>query len=73
MALLLPFDAGWTVPRQLYSGSLYRVWGNLPYAPGDYLADGLLRLVYPRYQDSSYFHNETGFQSATPYGTQSRQ
>lgn len=53
-----------------YSQYLYRNWGNLPYSPaaGDYLIDGILRLALPSYQDSSYFHDETGFQAPTPYG-----
>ena len=68
VALLLDFDAGWTVPRHLYSGAIYRVWGNLPYDSRDYLTDGILNLIYPGYADSSYFHNETGFSTATPYG-----
>jgi hypothetical protein len=61
---------GFVPPRQLYSGTYYRVWGNLPYdvPSGDYLIDGLLRLLYPNYQDSSYFHDETGFSSPTPFG-----
>ena len=52
----------------IYIPVIYRVWGNLPYTDGDYLTDQILRMVYPQYQDSSYFHNETGFSSATPYG-----
>jgi hypothetical protein len=68
VALLLDFDAGWTVPRHLYSGALYRVWGNLPYDERDYLTDGILDMIYPGYADSSYFHNEAGFSTATPYG-----
>ena len=68
VGLLLDFYAGWCPPRHLYSGNLYRVWGNLPYSEGDYLTDGLLRMIYPNYQDSSYFHDETGFSSPTPYG-----
>jgi len=67
-ALYLDYFSGFCPPRHLYSGDLYRVWGNLPYSEGDYLGDGVLRLVYPQYQDSSYFHNETGFSSPTPYG-----
>ena len=48
--------------REQYSGTFYRTWGNLPFdvSAGDYLADGVLRVVYPGYQDSSYFHDETG-------------
>ena len=67
-ALYLDFFSGFCPPRHLYTGNLYRVWGNLPYSEGDYFGDGVLRLVYPQYQDSSYFHNETGFSSPTPYG-----
>jgi hypothetical protein len=68
VALLLDFYSGWSFPRHLYSGNLYRVWGNLPYEPGDYLTDGVLDLLYPGYQDSSYYHDESGFISPTPYG-----
>lgn len=69
-ALLLDYAAGWTAPRHLYTGSLYRVWGNLPYSVsrGDYLTDSLMRLMYPGYADSSYYHDETGFSAPTPYG-----
>lgn len=68
IALLLDFYAGWTFPRHLYTENVYRVWGNLPYGPGDYLTDGVLEMLYPGYQDSSYFHDESGFISPTPYG-----
>ena len=67
-ALYMDYFSGFCPPRHLYSGDLYRVWGNVPYSEGDYLGDGVLRLMYPQYQDSSYFHNETGFSSPTPYG-----
>jgi hypothetical protein len=68
VALLLDFYSGWTFPRHLYTDQTYRVWGNLPYAPGDYLAEGLLDMLYPGYQDSSYFRDERGFVTPTPYG-----
>jgi len=68
VALLLDFYAGWSFPRHLYSGDIFRVWGNLPYGPGDYLTDAVLDLLYPGYADSSYFHDETGFITPTPYG-----
>ncbi len=68
VALLLDFYSGWSFPRHLYSGDIYRVWGNLPYGPGDYLTDAVLDLLYPGYQDSSYFHDESGFITPTPYG-----
>jgi hypothetical protein len=68
VALLLDFFSGWSFPRHLYSDNLYRVWGNLPYTDGDYLTDGILDLLYPGYQNSSYFHDESGFIAPTPYG-----
>lgn len=68
VALMLDFYAGWTFPRHLYSENVYRVWGNLPYGPGDYLTDGLLDMFFPGYRDSSFFHNESGFMTPTPYG-----
>lgn len=68
VALLLDFYSGWTFPRHLYTGNVYRVWGNLPYGPGDYLTDGVLNMLYPGYQDSSFYHDESGFMTPTPYG-----
>jgi len=68
VALLLDFYAGWSFPRHLYSGDIYRAWGNRPYEQGDYFTDAVLDLLYPSYQDSSYFHDESGFIAPTPYG-----
>ncbi len=68
VGLLVDFYSGWSFPRHLYSGDIYRVWGNLPYEPGDYFTDAVLDLIYPGYQNSSYFHDEAGFQSPTPFG-----
>ena len=68
VALLVDFYSGWSFPRHLYSGDVYRVWGNRPYEAGDYLTDAVLDLLYPGYQNSSYFHDETGFLAPTPYG-----
>lgn len=68
VALLLDFYSGWTFPRHLYSGDVYRVWGNRPYEPGDYFTDAVLDLLYPGYQNSSYFHDESGFIAPTPFG-----
>lgn len=68
VALMLDFLSGWSFPRHLYTKDVYRVWGNLPYRPGDHLTDGVLDQLYPGYQDSSYYHDESGFISPTPYG-----
>jgi hypothetical protein len=66
IGLMTDFYAGWCFPD--YDNILYRVWGNLPYGPGDYLTNNVLGMVYPGYQDSSFFHDERGFATATPYG-----
>jgi hypothetical protein len=68
VALMLDFFSGWSFPRHLYTSNVYRVWGNLPYGSGDYLTDGVLDMLYPGYQNSSYFHDESGFATPTPYG-----
>ncbi|KAH3742508.1 hypothetical protein Pelo_16097 [Pelomyxa schiedti] len=70
IGVMLDFFQGYVPPRHLYSGSIYRNWGTLPYdtQKGDYFTDELFRLVYPGYQDSSYFHSEAGFTTPTPYG-----
>lgn len=68
VAFLCDFQCGWSFPRHLYTGKTYMVWGNLPYSAGDYLTNNLFDLAYPGYQDSSYYHNEKGFITPTPYG-----
>ena len=68
VALLLDFCSGWSFPRHLYTDHTYRVWGNRPYEAGDYFTDAVLDLLYPSYQDSSYFHDESGFLAPTPFG-----
>ena len=68
VAVMVDFFSGWSFPRHLYTGNIYRVWGNLPYEEGDYLTDGVLNMFYPGYQDASYFHDESGFIAPTPYG-----
>ena len=68
VAFMADFFSGWSFPRHLYTGNVYRVWGNIPYDEGDYLTDALLDLFYPGYQDASYYHDERGFQTPTPYG-----
>ena len=67
-ALLLDFFSGWVPPRHLYTPHVYQVWGGMPYEAGDYLTHGVLSLLLPGYEDASYFHDERGFLSPTPFG-----
>jgi len=68
VAFVLDFYNGWNMPRHLYRGDKYKIWGKFPYEKGDYLIDGMLRLVWPGYEDCSYLRNERGFICPTPYG-----
>ena len=68
VALMVDFYSGWSFPRHLYTSKSYLVWGQLPYEEGDHLTDGILDMIYPGYQDSSYFRDERGFNVDTPYG-----
>lgn len=68
VALMTDFFSGWSFPRHLYSKQAYKVWGNLPYEQPDYLTDAMLDILYPGYQDASYYKDERGFIAPTPYG-----
>ncbi|MEG1543754.1 MAG: hypothetical protein RR382_04410 [Tannerellaceae bacterium] len=68
VAVMTDFFSGWSFPRHLYSRQAYKVWGNLPYEQPDYLTDALLNVLYPGYQDASYYKDERGFVAPTPYG-----
>lgn len=67
-AFLLDFANGWTFPRHLYTDSVYKSWGNIPYGPGDHQIHALYSLVYPGYEDAGFFRDERGFLTATPFG-----
>ncbi|HBP38156.1 MAG TPA: hypothetical protein DD640_05340 [Clostridiales bacterium] len=68
LAIVLDYFSGWAMPRHLYSASIYKVWGNIPYNQGDYLTHLLLDMLYPGYTDSGFYHDERGFIAPTPYG-----
>ena len=68
VALMLDFYNGWNIPRYLYRDDKYKIWGKFPYEKGDYLINGLFRLIWPGYEDSSYLRNERGFLTPTPFG-----
>ena len=68
MAFMLDFYNGWNMPRHLYRGDKYKVWGKLPYEKSDYLIDSVFRMVWPGYEDCSYLRDERGFITPTPFG-----
>jgi hypothetical protein len=66
VGMMTDFYAGWIFPN--YNNQLYRIWGNLNYGPGDFLTNNVFDILYPGYQVSSFYHDESGFQTATPFG-----
>lgn len=68
VAVMTDCFAGWTVPRHMYTGRTYLVWGQQPYDLGDHLTDAVLDMIYPGYYDSGYWKDERGFNVDTPYG-----
>jgi len=68
VAFMLDFYNGWNMPRHLYRGDKYMIWGKFPYEKSDYLIDGVFRTTWPGYEDCSYLRNERGFLAPTPFG-----
>ena len=68
VAILADYCSGWLPPRTLFSGKIYQIWGNLPYEDGDYQLHLIFSMLYPGYENSGFFHDETGFLTSTPYG-----
>jgi hypothetical protein len=68
VCLYAGFFNGWQPPRHLYTQNIYTAWGNRPYTGGDHQLHRLLDLIYPGYNDCSYFRDERGFLTATPFG-----
>ncbi len=71
VGLLLDAFGGWNVPIHLYIDHLrqsYQTWGVIPYNEGDYLTHGIFSLIYPGYEAASYYRDERGFMTPTPFG-----
>ncbi|MBT9150721.1 MAG: hypothetical protein DDT40_00899 [candidate division WS2 bacterium] len=68
VALLIDSTSGWLPPQHLYTCNTYLVWGNMDYEKGDYQIDNFFRWIYPGYEDSSYFKDERGYLTPTPFG-----
>ncbi len=68
LAVMTDFFAGWVPPRHLYSGDIYKVWGNLPYNNGDYQLHLIFSLLFPGYENAGFYRDERGFLSPAPYG-----
>ena len=68
VALMLDEDHGWNQPRHLYRKDQDHAWGNIPYSRLDYQIDNFFRWVYPGYEACSYYRDERGYITNTPFG-----
>lgn len=68
VAVVTPFGSGWSFARHFYWFKPYMCWGKFPYGYDDFFIHGVLGMLYPNYQESGFFHDETGFNTPTPYG-----
>ncbi|MDD4773517.1 MAG: hypothetical protein PHZ09_07910, partial [Eubacteriales bacterium] len=68
LAIMTDFFSGWVPPRHLYTGDIYKVWGNLPYNTGDYQLHLLFAQLFPGYENAGFYRDERGFLTPAPYG-----
>ena len=69
VALMTDTFSGWSFPRGWAWNFKERVvWGALPYEPGDYLTEAVFGLLYPRFEDAAFYHDESGYAVGTPFG-----
>ncbi|MAE62705.1 MAG: hypothetical protein CMJ18_00410 [Phycisphaeraceae bacterium] len=68
VALMLERDHGWNPPGEYYGPGQDCVWGNIPYARGDHQIDNFFRWVYPDYHLASFYRDERGYITNTPFG-----
>lgn len=66
VAILQDYFSGWMPPRT--NCTQFTSFNALPYRPGDYLTDNLLALLFPGYEHSGFFFDESGAMCPTPYG-----
>lgn len=68
VAIIADAFSGWVPPCHLYTNSIWRVWGNIPYGVGDYQLHCLFDMLFPGYERSGSFRDESGFLTPAPYG-----
>ena len=69
VAIVWDFYTGWVPPRRTPADNRpFHTWGVMPYEKGDYQIDALFRELYPGYEDASYYRDERGFLTPTPWG-----
>lgn len=66
VAILQDYFSGWMPPRT--NTTQFQAFNALPYRPSDYLTDNLLALLFPGYERSGFYFDETGAMCPTPYG-----
>ena len=68
-AIFLDYFSGFQPPRSLYDFTTsYERWGKFDWNANDFATHGVLNMLYPGYDKSSFYVDETGFQTPTPFG-----
>lgn len=66
VGMLMDFYSGWMPARHI--AGQFRVWNGMDYEAGDYLTDSIVSMFYPNYEESGFYHDESGAMTAAPYG-----
>ena len=66
VAILQDYFSGWMPPRS--NAAQFQSFNSMDYAPADFLTDALLSLIFPGYENSGWFFDESGALCPTPYG-----
>ncbi len=66
VAIVQDYFSGWMPSRT--NTTQFHAFNALPYQPGDYLTDNLLKMIFPDYASTGFFFDESGTMCPTPYG-----
>ena len=66
VAILQDFFSGWMPPRS--NAAQFQSFNSMDYTAGDHLTDALFSLLFPGYENSGWFFDESGALCPTPYG-----
>lgn len=66
VAILQDYFSGWMPPRT--NAAQFQSFNSMDYTPGDFLTDALFSMIFPGYENSGWFFDESGTLCPTPYG-----
>ena len=66
VAVLQDYFSGWMPPRS--NAAQFQSFNSMDYTASDHLTDALLSMIFPGYENSGWFFDESGALCPTPYG-----